>query len=482
MAIESFLPQDLIDAFNKEKSKTTDPKNDKTKPAGEDRGHDNNDTAIEASSDTEKRRSKPADTVSDVETDYIENDSGDELEQDEDDSTDFSEDDLEEIISGKKTAKPKKEESEEDYYASEEEEIEDDIAVIKAELLEENEDLQEIEQYLKQIGKGNKALDSIIESVQEKVTVGKNKLINKLQEDVEKTEKVNKAYALELERLKDLERTVRFDNLDVVKETYLNPMENSKKIIHKLLVNDGAEFTAEDALALKNRTEFNNMLANLSLSTQEANLLYTHWQNYRSLKNDYEVEKVNSNKNIAKYLGSEIPENTVKSLFSEAIQSVARTHSDKQYIDNYFNNKATTAEKERSLDVITRANGNFKALVGAISNPTDTIKSREFLSKIATFCIQAEHANSSINTLEETKKELESTKSKLVALAKQYKKLIDQSGTTFNTKKLTKRADLDVKTTNKKSNKYLSEEEKINKLTKVQQGNLSFIEMLNGSE
>ena len=140
-------------------------------------------------------------------------------------------------------------------------------------------------------------------------------------------------------------------------------MEEAQNEITRLVKMESLTIPVEKILKAANHKDLSDALGEEMLPDDVRNQLTNQWRGYRQLIYDYTQDKQQAQKDLSKVLGTEIPAERVKQVFSDSVLDFALSDEKYQYIQDALNSEVM---EEGTKDILLTARSNFEKLAGAI--------------------------------------------------------------------------------------------------------------------
>lgn len=283
-----------------------------------------------------------------------------------------------------------------------------------------DEDYQVVRDKFETYGLDAKQLDKLVRKVADKYTVDNHKVLEGVNTDLENTKKELETHRSEIQRLRELERAVRFDQSDEVKEKYITPINQAYKEIQTVLDNEGATVSMRDVLGAPNRTELVKLLQAGNVEDSQMTPIINQWRNYKQLAREYSADKEKAQKSLQNVLSANISEDTANKVFKNRLAKLIEDDERFQYLLEKTKDGKLPEHVQR---VATGAKQNYDALIQALNSPHEHAFSDKWLNDLAEFVTRATHNDYIQEQYYPLKKENESLRSTLTKLVKKHTQL-----------------------------------------------------------
>ena len=285
----------------------------------------------------------------------------------------------------------------------------------------EDDTYQELTKQLSNFGAKPEQVDKIIRAAIDKSKIDNSKLVQGLENKVKESENSADTYKTELTRLKEIERGVRFDYSDEVKEKFGAPMQNAAQEIHTILQREGVNVPAVNLLTAKNKTEMMKLLEDTNLEDADLTKISNQWRSYKETETAYNAAKTEAQKDLKKALSSSISKETVQSILRNSLGDFVKADPKYGYISDAI--RKGVQQDEPVSKLIARGKTNFVNMVEALTAPSEHIHSEQWLNGLAKFMFNAAHDELTAKKYYDLAREHSTTVDNFKKLARDYKKL-----------------------------------------------------------
>lgn len=327
-----------------------------------------------------------------------------ELPEDEEDA-DVTPEDIEKLLSGKK-------------------DDEDEAPEEKA-FWAESEDYKELRKTLENIGVDTAGLDKILQHVADKTQIDQSKIIQGLKEDADKSRGSVEQVRGELDRLRQIERAVRFDSSEEVRTKYGVPLQEAAQKIADVLNREGVGVTLQQVLTAKNRSEMASLFDDANLTDKDMATIANQWRTYKEVDTAYRTEKESVQKDLTRALGTTIAPETVDATLKNALGTMLKRDPRFSYVREALDEGLDNHEDV--MEMLELASSNFRSFVGALSDPSARLHSEEYLGKLAGFMFDSAHGRLMSARHTELQAEYDKLKKASSKLAKNYRELVESA-------------------------------------------------------
>lgn len=326
-------------------------------------------------------------------------------EEEDDEDGDITPDDIDKLLSGKEDD-AETEEEEQHFWA-------------------ESDDYKALKTTLENIGADTSNLDKVLQHVADKTKVDQGIVVQGLREEAENSKKSVEQVQGELDRLRQIERAVRFDNADTTKEKYIAPMQSAAQKISQIIEREGSPVSVQKILGAKNRAEMTALFDDAKIPDEDMNTIANQWREYKELLTEYTTEREAAQKDLTKALGTAIAPETVDKIMKNALSDMLQQDERFAYVRDAI---------EEGLDghddvaqMITQAQANYRAFVGALSNPSAKIHSSKYLDQLAKYAMGAAHGQLMEDRYYTLSDEYKNLKTAAAKLSRKYKELVESA-------------------------------------------------------
>lgn len=332
-------------------------------------------------------------------------------EDDDDDDLDLSPDSIEELLKGDADAPKAKKELEKKIKSGEEK-------FWKAD--------KEYKNLISRLPFGGvrvEDLDEFIQTTLDKRVVDNTELLNTLESEKVQLEAKREADLAEIQRLRQVERSTRFDALPETHENYIKPMQEAGKNAKNILELEGISTTNVHQLFLaKDRAHFNKLLENEDISDDAKQKLVNHWKDYKKLLFEYENDKKEAQLNLSKYLQTNIAPETANKVLRNSLVELLEKNPKYQPLAEAINDDIS--KHPGMSKVVESARNSFMNFVSVLSDPSSAVHDENWMNGLAKFIYDASFNQQVYNDYTELQQEHQATQEQLKKMVKAHRKLL----------------------------------------------------------
>lgn len=290
----------------------------------------------------------------------------------------------------------------------------------------EDEDYKQLTQKLTYAGVGSEDIDKIVRKVQEKSIVESATQRQTIETDLINLKKERETLTLQLNKLKELERAVMFDQMQETEEQYSKPQRVIVKEIEKMLKMEGSGLKYEDLLFAENAEKLNAALNDTSFDIPEIKKIRKHWLDFQEIEQSYRAAKNEAKGNINKLLKAEVPDNVRASIMKNALSNYIQNDSEEfKPIKEHF---LGIKENESAAQAYVKADHTFTNIVKAFASAPEVVRDTKWLTALSQYVLDAEIKKESHAKALATAKENDILKTNLAKVAIEYRKLKKAAG------------------------------------------------------
>lgn len=317
-----------------------------------------------------------------------------------------------------------------DKLLSGEDEIEEEVdEETETPFWHENEKYKSLISNLQEIGIEQEDLDALIQDISDTKVVDNSSYINSLKDDLDKIKEENRLATVEIDRLRQIEKSAYFDTSEETKASFIDPMNKAFSNIQKTLEYEGIELNPVSIVKSLDRASLNTLLEKYDLEESSRNSIIKNWKSYKELQSSYVEAKKSAQNSLGDYLSLSIPEDLSNKVASNSLSEFVLSDNKYEYLRDAINhlNEGKKVD-ERITTIFNDGKQNFVSILQAMSSPFDHVRNNKFLNGLSKFMWNAAH-NSYIADkyyeLSETQKKRDAD---FVKLAKAYKELASSAG------------------------------------------------------
>lgn len=334
-----------------------------------------------------------------------------EEDEDDDDDLDLSPDSIDELLKGDADAPKAKKELENKIKAGEEK-------FWKAD--------KEYKNLISRLPFGGvrvEDLDEFIQTTLDKRVVDNTELLNTLESEKVQLEAKREADQAEIQRLRQVERSTRFDALPETHENYIKPMQEAGKNAKKILELEGISTTNVHQLFLaKDRAHFNKLLENEDISDDAKQKLVNHWKDYKKILFEYENDKKEAQLNLSKFLQTNIAPETANKVLRNSLVELLEKNPKYQPLAEAINDDIS--KHPGMSKVVESARNSFMNFVSVLSDPSSAVHDENWMNGLAKFIYDASFNQQVYNDYTELQQQHQATQEQLKKMVKAHRKLL----------------------------------------------------------
>lgn len=251
------------------------------------------------------------------------------------------------------------------------------------------EEYKNLARRLSNYGADTKLIDALLKKVVDSHTINNGKILQSTRAELDKIAKEKELREVENQRLKQLERAVRFDHLPTTKEKYLQPMSTLAQSMHEVLTREGVPLSVKDIMSAKNRTELVGMINKHNLEDADITKLSNGWRQYKDLELGYNTDREAALRDLNKALSVYITEDTANKVFLNRFSDKIKNKEEYGYLADAVAKGVETNPK--AAEVIDRARSNLINFIDAINKSSDVAHDENFINGLTDFMIDASH-------------------------------------------------------------------------------------------
>jgi hypothetical protein len=285
----------------------------------------------------------------------------------------------------------------------------------------EDEDYKELTSRLENYGLKDQAIDKVLKKVADRYEIDSGKLVQGLTSQLEEAKKKADVLEAEQKRLRDLERSVLFDQLEETKTKYGAPMIEAVEDIKNVLTREGSKISVNQILQAKNKVELLNLVEGLGLPEKDLVRVMEQWRTYKDTETAYSAAKTEAREKGIGAVTAKISDTTIETIFKNGLRSLIKSRDDYGYID-----KAISSGIDKSPEVgnvIGMGKTNAFTFIKALQNPTEHLHSEQWMEGLVKYTLDSAHNKylaDQVPKLRARTSELEENLAKVIV---EYKKL-----------------------------------------------------------
>lgn len=285
----------------------------------------------------------------------------------------------------------------------------------------EDDDYKALSQHLHAYGLEAGDIDKVLRKVVDKSTLDNKTLVDGLNDEISNLKSQYSNTKTEIERLRELERVVRFEESEETKKNYLQPIFSARDEVDAILQREGIKISASDLFQAKDVTGMTKLLGENDLEAKDLNTIRNHFRNYKDLVLKYNADRDAAKQSLKKVLKTNISDDTVKKVFTNQINKMLTENEALGYVRDGL--KDRTKIPPDVVNVLVNSEANFKNFVEALNSPQEHVFSPEFLNDLAAYVFNAAHNERMAKVYPTIADENSKLKKALVKVSDQYKKL-----------------------------------------------------------
>lgn len=286
----------------------------------------------------------------------------------------------------------------------------------------EDDDYKALTQHLYAYGLEANDVDKVLQKVIDKSTLDNRSLVDGLNEEINNLKSQYTNTKSEIERLRELERVVRFEESEETKKNYLQPIYSARDEVDAILEREGIKVSAAELFQAKDVTGMTKLLGEHDLEGKDLNTIRNHFRNYKDLVIKYNTDREAAKQSLKKVLKTNISDDTVKKVYTNQVNKLLTDNEALAYIREGLKDRNKIPNDV--VNVLVNSEANFKNFVEALNSPQEHVFSPEFLNDLAAYVFNAAHNERMAKAYTPIAEENNKLKEALVKVSGEYKKLV----------------------------------------------------------